>query len=375
MENENHIRILLNRELFGTITPEEQQVLDDLLATSAKARAIRSEMRNAEQWGGQSFFPSKELEADYFAVLQRHHRRRVQRIWNRWIVAGLAAGAAVTAFLIWPGDPQLVRSAAVIPSELQEITLQFANGETVGFRQGGVQRYRIQSTGLLYENGTLRFEKATPGAEGWNSLSVPPGQETRLQLEDGTEVVLNSASKLQFPFRFGHGPREVYLEGEGFFRIAPTRGNPPFVIHAGQADIRSAEGACNVNAYTPTCVSAQLISGSATVEAGGARIRLAPGEEATAATGRQLAPARMQDQYSLSWLSGQQRFRDMPATELRAVIARWFNTTLYIDTREAEKKLLKGSICRNQTLTEFVEDMNAQNEVEFYWKNGMLHCK
>ncbi|WP_423737368.1 FecR family protein [Chitinophaga caseinilytica] len=374
MENENHIRILLNKELFGTITPEEQQALDDLLATSAKARAIRSEMRDPERYGGQSVFPAKELEADYFAVLQRHRRRRMQRIWNWWIGAGLTAGAAITALLIWPRDPAPEPPQAVIPAEIQEITLQFANGETLAFRDGGQQRYRVQSTGIVFENGTLHFESGTTGAPGWNSLNVPPGQETRLQLEDGTAIVLNSASKIQFPFHFGSGIREVYLEGEGYFRIAPA-GNRPFVVHAGQADIRTKAGICNINAYTPTNVSAQIVNGMMEMEAGGVKVPVSAGEEATAATGKTLTAARMQDQYSLSWLKGEQFFRDLPAADVRDVIARWFNTTLYIDSREAEKKLLNGRIYRNQTLSEFVDNMNAQNEVEFYWKNGLLHCK
>ncbi len=162
------------------------------------------------------------------------------------------------------------------------------------------------------------------------------GKATRVQLEDGTEVILNSASKLRFPFRFGNGPREVYLEGEGYFRIAP-KGNSVFSIHAGQADIHARNGVCNINAYTPTSVTAQAVSGSMEMEAAGTSIPLGPGEAATAATGRQLTAARMQDQYSITWINGEHFFRDLPAMELKDLIARWFNTTLYIDSGDAEK--------------------------------------
>lgn len=375
MENENHIRLLLHKELFGTITPEEQQSLDDLMATSAKARAIRQEMRNDEERGGPSAFPSQQLESDYFAVVQRHRRRRLQKLWNWWISAGLAVGTMITVWLVWPGDPVPVAPPAVIPGNIQEVTLQFANGETVTFHEGSPQRYRVQSTGFVFSDGVLRFESVSQSTAGWNSFSVPPGKESRMQLPDGTEVHLNSVSKILFPFRFGPGPRVVYLEGEAYFRIRKGHGEA-FLIHAGQADIKSAgPGICNVNAYTPTRVAAHVVNGSMEMTAFGSTVPLLGGQEATAATGRPLYPARTQSQYSLSWTMGEQLFRDLPATELRDIIARWFNTTLYIDTEEAEKKLLTGSIYRNQTLSEFVDNINAQNDVEFYWKNGMLHCR
>ncbi|WP_109700328.1 FecR family protein [Chitinophaga deserti] len=374
MENENHIRFLLNKEFFGTITPEEQEALNDLLASSAKARAIRSEIRNDEPFDGQHVFPSKELEADYFAVQQRHQRRKMQRIWNRRIAAGLVAGAVITALLIWPSDPPHIPPPVVIPSDIQTVTLQFANGEVIPFQDGSPQQYRVQSTGIFFDKGILRFESSSQGAPGWNSLNVPPGKESTILLSDGTEVILNSSSRLQFPFRFVPGQREVYLSGEGYFRIRSKEGSP-FIIHAGQADIHAVDAICNINAYTSTKVIASLVSGDMEVRASGGPVSLQPGEEVTVATDTPLRLSRMQEQYTVSWIKGEQYFNNLPATELRDMIARWFNTTLYIDTPEAEKKLLIGKLFRNQTLSEFVDMMNAQNEVEFYWKNGMLHCR
>lgn len=368
MENEDHIRILLIKELSGTISPEEQQTLDDSLAGSAKARALRNEIRNAEPYNVQSAFPAQQLEADYLEVLQRNHLRKTRRIWNRRIVAGLAAGALLTAYLNWPRDPAPVPPPTVIPTEIQDVTLQFANGETVTFMDGNSQNHPAQSAGLQFAQGTLHFESTTPG---WNSVSVPPGKQSVVRLGDGTEVMINSASKIQF--RFGSSSREVYLEGEAYFKI-PDGSNAPFVIHAGQADLRSMSGNYNVNAYTPTKVAVQVVYGKIEMQSNDKRIVLSSGEEATASTAMPLVPSKMVTQYSLSWTTGEQQFMDMPAAELKEVIARRFNTVLYINSPEAEKKLLKGTIFHNQTLSEFVDSMNAQNEVELYWKNGMLHC-
>ena len=55
------------------------------------------------------------------------------------------------------------------------------------------------------------------------------GQKLTFQLEDGTEVMLNAGSKLTFRKHFV-GSRDVYLEGEAFFKVARDR-TRPFIVH------------------------------------------------------------------------------------------------------------------------------------------------
>lgn len=47
-------------------------------------------------------------------------------------------------------------------------------------------------------------------------LDVPRGGEFKVQLEDGTEVWLNSASKLHYPDKFTGDMRKVRIEGEAY---------------------------------------------------------------------------------------------------------------------------------------------------------------
>ena len=67
-------------------------------------------------------------------------------------------------------------------------------------------------------------------------------------LPDGTVVALNSNSKLQFPKKFEYGVREVTISGEAFFDVVPDPGKP-FIINAGNAQIKVLGTSFNVNAY------------------------------------------------------------------------------------------------------------------------------
>lgn len=51
-----------------------------------------------------------------------------------------------------------------------------------------------------------------------------PGMTSSVQLPDGSSVWLNSNSTLRYPSSFGTGDRDVYLEGEAFFKVSRMEG-------------------------------------------------------------------------------------------------------------------------------------------------------
>ena len=67
-------------------------------------------------------------------------------------------------------------------------------------------------------------------------------------LPDGSLVSLNSDTKLKYPRKFGKNTREVIIEGEAFFEVKPNK-NKPFIIHAGNAQIKVLGTSFNVCAY------------------------------------------------------------------------------------------------------------------------------
>ncbi len=71
---------------------------------------------------------------------------------------------------------------------------------------------------------------------------------SRLELPDGSVVTLNHDTKINYPRKFSGNIREVEIEGEAFFEVQPNP-NKPFVIHAGEANIKVLGTSFNVNAY------------------------------------------------------------------------------------------------------------------------------
>lgn len=78
---------------------------------------------------------------------------------------------------------------------------------------------------------------------------VPFGEQLNVVLQDGTQVQLNSGSRLQYPKTFGFFSRKVKLTGEAFFSVAKeiTR---PFEVDLTAIKVKVTGTQFNVKAYS-----------------------------------------------------------------------------------------------------------------------------
>jgi transmembrane sensor len=93
-------------------------------------------------------------------------------------------------------------------------------------------------------------------------FEVPYGSKATVTLPDSSKVVLNAGSKLICKEGFGKRHRILNLIGEGYFKVAKNK-NLPFVVHAGNLDVRALGTEFNVKAYPEDKnIEAVLIHGS-----------------------------------------------------------------------------------------------------------------
>nr|WP_321357224.1 FecR domain-containing protein [uncultured Draconibacterium sp.] len=95
---------------------------------------------------------------------------------------------------------------------------------------------------------------------------APIGSRTVVQLTDGTEVSLNYGSSLKYPREFIGNTREIELVGEAYFDVAHNE-NKPFIVNAGNLDIKVLGTEFNVNAYPgDKNISTTLVEGKVALE-------------------------------------------------------------------------------------------------------------
>ncbi|QEH43188.1 FecR domain-containing protein [Chitinophaga sp. XS-30] len=385
-----HIRELLIKAHFGELTPEESVELEALLAAHEEARQIRDEISMLPREEMAAMLDRLDPEEAWQKVLEKEEElRRHKTVRRRNLVIGSAVAASVmlaAIFLLPPIKQRSVDLAGISASGTgtpgEQATLQLANGKVIVLHDSGQQVLSLGNAQLSNTNRVLKMAALAGDADleasGWNTITVPNRLDYRIELPDGSVVWLNSTTKFRFPLSFrGRKSREVYIEaGEAYFQVA-QQAEAPFVVHTSEADVHVLGTEFNVNAYQAGQVVTSLVNGKVAVSAGGGkRKELKPNQEAVV---KEKADNIMVQPFDLSttvsWREGIHYFRNAPVSEIAVMLSRWFNTELVIDNPEIAKVQFRGRLDRNRPLSEFVELMNLTKDANFYWKDGVLHCK
>ena len=98
----------------------------------------------------------------------------------------------------------------------------------------GFSKYAaILVTGILISWAFLHNQQTTEKiVTVYQKLTVPAGQRAMLTLSDGTTVWVNAKSTLEYPGVFSGKTREVILNGEAYFNVAPDS-KQPFIVNSG----------------------------------------------------------------------------------------------------------------------------------------------
>ncbi len=163
---------------------------------------------------------------------------------------------------------------------------------------------------------------------------MPYGQQTSLQLSDGTKVYVNAGSQLSFPISFNGDKREVYLTGEAFFDVHKDKEHP-FIVHTPDIEITVTGTEFNVSAYPDdNFIQTVLVEGGVSVrekELFGKRIDIIPGESALFDKETEsINIDRVDTEQYTSWVHGYIICKNDPVSEVIKKIGRYYNSNIII---------------------------------------------
>ncbi|WP_010134535.1 FecR family protein [Ochrovirga pacifica] len=153
--------------------------------------------------------------------------------------------------------------------EQEEIVLKLADGRVKVIHTNGESKI-VNDQGKvvgIQHGAELNFSTAsnftTQETLTYNELVVPYGKTFQLTLSDGTEIHLNSGTRLKFPDTFIQGKnREVFLVGEAYFNVTKDKKHP-FIVNSNDLNIRVLGTQFNVASYPEDMqVQTVLVEGS-----------------------------------------------------------------------------------------------------------------
>lgn len=169
----------------------------------------------------------------------------------------------------------------------------------------------------------------------YNTILVPHGKKFELSLADGTRVNLNAGTSLKYPVSFKKGePREVFLDGEAFFKVAEDKTHS-FIVKSQDLSVKVYGTSFNVAAYPEESVlDVVLVDGivglyKEKVIDNVDPYLLKPGEMGSFNKEKnQLSSKKVDPVIYTSWIHGELIFRNMKFRNILKKLERQYNYTI-----------------------------------------------
>ena len=198
---------------------------------------------------------------------------------------------------------------------------------------------------------------------GYNTITVPRGGEYQLILADGTRVWLNAETELKYPVAFTGEVREVMLEGEAYFEVAKNVSRP-FVVKAGQLDIKVLGTSFNVKAYPSETQQATLVQGKVEVRAENYFRELQPGEQLNySSEGPEIR--KVDVKAYTSWKDQRFVFNDDLLEEVIHKIGRWYDVEFILRNPEVREIRFTGNLPKYRELEQVLNKLELTTHIRF----------
>ena len=397
-----HVRMMMMEKISGTLEESEDKALQQMIRDDGEIAGLWEKLqarfaepaaaevmkdlpgRQERVWAnvdervsGQGF----TAEEESIAVDKTKHPAR-SFLFIRIAAAAcfliLAAGGFFYYRSVHRGVP--LASAArpsVVPSIKKSIQLQLAGGNNIDLSAAG-STITIQEAQLINANKTLSFRTTENRDAGLNTLTVPVGMDYKIVLADSTEIWMNSATVLQFPFAFHGNTREISLSGEAYLKVAANP-SKPFIVHMPHASIQVLGTAFNVNSYDSGVVRVSLVSGAVKMKSNNKELEILPGKQGVyaedASAGADFSLHSFDEKDVLSWMHGIHVFYNASIQEISTVLPRWYGIDVVLDNSAIARERFSGFIDRNKPIQDFLENLKSTNSADYYFEGGTLHLK
>jgi transmembrane sensor len=213
--DENRLWFLIARHLSGEITQPESEELQDMLDRDPHKQYLTDVLH--------SYFKSPSYLGEEIPAANSQYEKRFQSIIDR----GQSEVDPAQNF-------ETIRTKTFVFARL--------------WRVAAVASCIVLLSGLGYY--FLHHQKVPDkiASARINEIFSKSGARTKLTLPDGTQVWLNSGSRLNYSNDYNGHNREVELEGEGFFDVIKDPDHP-FIVHVASLNIKVVGTAFNVKSY------------------------------------------------------------------------------------------------------------------------------
>ncbi len=248
---------------------------------------------------------------------------------------------------------------------------------------------------------TSKSNNSIPNKIAKSEVSTKKGSRTKVQLPDGTNVWLNSSSKLTYDNQnFGNVIREVTLSGEAYFDVVKNK-SKPFIIHTAKMDIKVLGTVFNVKCYPgEKTTETSLIHGSVEVSVKDReeKITMKPNEKLILINNEKIAAENNPETAAKNstkinqpiielshltlypsnnevvetgWVQNKLVFTNESLEDVASKMQRWYSVTIVIKNEQLKQELLTG-IFEKETIQQALKALQYTTRFNYKTTNDTI---
>ena len=287
--------------LFGKLNSQEK--LEDDFTTMPEGETLRFFWESCEQ---EKIDASSIIERTRMKIQKSEKKRK--RNYLLITSASIAASILICISTIYfmnletVVDLDLQAIAEGLDSQsVDEVTLITAK-EQLNLDEDAFIKYSKE--GKVAVNSQVIKEEKVKDEQEYNQLLVPAGKRARVELSDGTRLVVNSQSKVIYPRCFKGDIRKIYAQGEVFLEVAHDKKHP-FIVESDDFKLQVLGTKFNISNYKGGTTNIVLVEGAVEVtDKNEKKARLNPNDLLNIANGTIAYQKQVDVAEYISWVEG-----------------------------------------------------------------------
>ena len=226
------------------------------------------------------------------------------------------------------------------------------------------------------KNGNIEVGLDNIPQESLNTFYTEKGSKSNVVLPDGTNVKLNSDTRITFPNRFVGKTREVHLCGEAFFDVVTDSIHPLVVTTSKNLIIKVIGTKFNIKSYPDdNSEEATLYEGRISLISKGNTYNMLPDNQLVIVHNEKpvkVSSPKMKD--IKAWTEGRLVFDETPLQEVIKMLERWHGVSFTVIDNTVLNKTITGTF-GSESIYQIMHMLNLCASINYQIKDNTVILK
>jgi len=371
---------LIVKQKFIDLSFSDRKILEDWILSSAKNRKLYNNISKQDYSEIQSEYDIIDTEEQWNKFNSNVNKKKIEPKNSKRLIFIISSAAIIILFLsftillnISPNKNDKIAYKKYKPSTVQLI---LGNGENIDL-QSISRDSTINNISINNEDKRIvyKYDSLKKVVEN-NTIIVPRASFYHVILSDGTNVWLNSDSKLVYPTVFVGDTRTVSLTGEAYFKVQKNK-DVPFIVHAKGINIKVLGTVFDVNTHADNNnISTVLLEGSISLNYTEDKdFLLKPGELAVFDEKKKdLKVTSANVQEYVSWMDRMFCFRKTSLVDVLKRLQLNYDIEI-ISSEDLQGEYFTGDISMDKPILDVLKSIESSVPYKFTYENKKLYVQ